>query len=948
MTIELIGSNSHEHAKNKLAQMYQDNFTPAEKKEYIPQHRNSQGAYLAMETADKNKSEYLLDAASQIATLGLGFNATALFGTTMHQSAWTGNYQDSTFVEIAESFTNLLREKTSNPNYTPVFVNSGAEANETALIMAYKKSAIVGAKKIIAFEGSFHGRFLSTLFSTWNPSKREPYQIPGHETTFIKYPESKDDNFTLDISNDWRKLWENPFANDFDSKLAQFEKGADQLLATEIASLKQLNEELKKDEHFALLIEPMQCEGGDRYSTNRFHTALTLLTKSYGVAIIYDEVQTGFNLGRDFFWHRTFDLKDSTGSIVYPDYVTCAKKAQSGIVLTQDPLWENNEFQTTSVIRGYYQAISIDQQRYRIKDIEDYTKQKLEVLISKWEQLSSPRCFGVAFAFDLSDANDIPGFIKHRFDLGLLYYQAGDNTLRFRLNTAWSKEDIDYLFDAIDEIANRVYLDKTSKLKFSPKTQVTAPKEYLWHEKLVQAFQGQSDFKSSFDFAAKFFKDECEQELIVIDEENFDYYKHQISEIQRHTYEPTRQTSIDKFEKIAKCKNSIAIGLLSNTKQLIGISFAGKISHFPLESGLRLVKYFNNDKTLYMLDTTIIGDEQSRGMGKYLKYALTLLASTSGFEYIYGRNRDIHAGAMLTINCSLGAIIEFTLKENYLDNEEHRDVIIYRQNLKWNNEAPKLSTAPILNTPSFDNMETLVNKICLSNFIDTSFMENLKGLKELAPTGLAHLFTASGHSECVDKIYKSILIKNGKQRTKVLSFNGDYFGKQSFMSATLSGKIDFYPNTRISDLSELEEALKSEDILCLYIGKRLESFSKEELNSIITLSHKHGTKVVFNESIYFHKNRKLLSKELGLSPDATYVHMGGQIGICMLSEEVYESRPLMMISTWDGDSYGLAQALEYMSSNQVKDYVKFEKRPYSMEIDAPKRFGNTGSWFFKC
>ena len=103
MNMKLISESSNQHAKKKLSMMYEGSFTPAEKKEYIPAHKSSQGPYMAIETGQEGAPEYLLDAASQIATLGLGFNATALFGTTMHQSAWTGNYQDPTFIEIADS-----------------------------------------------------------------------------------------------------------------------------------------------------------------------------------------------------------------------------------------------------------------------------------------------------------------------------------------------------------------------------------------------------------------------------------------------------------------------------------------------------------------------------------------------------------------------------------------------------------------------------------------------------------------------------------------------------------------------------------------------------------------------------------------------------------------------------------------------------------------------------
>ena len=75
----------------------------------------------------------------------------------------------------------------------------------------------------------------------------------------------------------------------------------------------------------------------------------------------------------------------------------------------------------------------------------------LHNLVNKYaEHINSPRGLGLCFAFDLADKSHVSNLIKKRFEYGLLYYPAGEKTLRFRLNTGFSKEDIKFLFHQLD------------------------------------------------------------------------------------------------------------------------------------------------------------------------------------------------------------------------------------------------------------------------------------------------------------------------------------------------------------------------------------------------------------------------------------------------------------------------------------------------------------------
>ncbi len=80
MDIEFINKNDAELGKNILNHFYKDKMIPAEKKNYVTSLKNSFGPYLGIQSSE-NKTHFILDAASQIATLGHGFNPSVFFGT---------------------------------------------------------------------------------------------------------------------------------------------------------------------------------------------------------------------------------------------------------------------------------------------------------------------------------------------------------------------------------------------------------------------------------------------------------------------------------------------------------------------------------------------------------------------------------------------------------------------------------------------------------------------------------------------------------------------------------------------------------------------------------------------------------------------------------------------------------------------------------------------------
>jgi acetylornithine/N-succinyldiaminopimelate aminotransferase len=156
------------------------------------------------------------------------------------------------------------------------FCNSGAEANEAALKLARLHTAKEKYKFITA-EGSFHGRTFATVTATAQPKYHEGFRplLPG----FVYIP-----------------------FNDVAALEAAF-----------------------TDEVAAVLVEPIQGEGGINVASAEFLQAIRQLCDAKGAMMILDEVQTGMGRTGKWFGYQHFD--------VVPDMITMAKTLGGGVAI---------------------------------------------------------------------------------------------------------------------------------------------------------------------------------------------------------------------------------------------------------------------------------------------------------------------------------------------------------------------------------------------------------------------------------------------------------------------------------------------------------------------------------------------------------------------------------------------------------------------------------------
>jgi 4-aminobutyrate aminotransferase/(S)-3-amino-2-methylpropionate transaminase len=203
------------------------------------------------------------------------------------------SHTDFTIVpyEVYVNLAERLCELAPIPNAKAAFFNAGTEAVENAIKFArsYTKRPAV-----IAFEGGFHGRTLLSLSLT---SKTHPYKAG--------------------LGPFAPEVYRVPFPNEYRGPTA-----AEALAALERALVTQVAAETVA----AIVIEPVQGEGGFVVAPPKFMEGVRRLCDEHGIVLVVDEVQTGFA--------RTGKLLAIEHYAVEPDLITVAKSIAMGLPLS--------------------------------------------------------------------------------------------------------------------------------------------------------------------------------------------------------------------------------------------------------------------------------------------------------------------------------------------------------------------------------------------------------------------------------------------------------------------------------------------------------------------------------------------------------------------------------------------------------------------------------------
>ncbi|MEA2565414.1 MAG: acetylornithine/N-succinyldiaminopimelate aminotransferase [Actinomycetota bacterium] len=355
-----------------------------------------------------------LDFVAGVAVTALGHAHPAVTEAVARQAGrlvhTSNHYYTEPMAQLAGHLTRLL----GWPDGRVFFANSGAEANECALKLVRK--AVPGRPETIAAWGSFHGRTMQTLAATGQPAKWEAFQPlpPG----FVHVP-------------------------------------YDDAPAVEAAV---------SDATAAVLLEPVQGEGGVVVPGMGYLPAVRSICDDHGVALLLDEVQTGLGRTGEWFGFQAY------GDHAVPDVISLAKALGNGFPIgaciargRYATAFAPGDHATTvgggpvvcAAALAVLETIERDGLVERARKVGDYLRQGLAGLVESHELPIAVRGKGLLLALQLGSdsARDVA---MAALSEGLLVNDVCPSVLRFCPPLTIGEAECDEAVDILAKVLRRL------------------------------------------------------------------------------------------------------------------------------------------------------------------------------------------------------------------------------------------------------------------------------------------------------------------------------------------------------------------------------------------------------------------------------------------------------------------------------------------------------------
>ena len=363
-----------------------------------------------VELIDANGKRYL-DFASGIAVNALGYGDAGI-ARVVSEALNNGLIHTSNLYRTSagEQLADMLVERSFASKV--FFCNSGAEANEGAFKFARRWARKIGTEakvEIIALRGSFHGRLFASLAATDRPSYRAPFR---------------------------------PLA------------GAVSICERDLSDLETA---LDEETVAALIVEPVQGEGGVRVLDDAFLEKLRTLTAKREIALIFDEIQCGLG--------RTGHLFAYERSGVVPDMLTLAKPLAGGlpmgavlmcgdIAAAIQPGDHGTTFGggplVSAVAAHVLERLSDPALLESVRENGAWLGEQLDAIAHRSGKVRAIRGTGFIWGLDvLEPAGDI---VKRGWDEGILTLTAGEHTLRILPPLVMDRDDLARGLSMIEKI----------------------------------------------------------------------------------------------------------------------------------------------------------------------------------------------------------------------------------------------------------------------------------------------------------------------------------------------------------------------------------------------------------------------------------------------------------------------------------------------------------------
>lgn len=358
---------------------------------------------------DADGKEYL-DLAAGLGTSNLGHCHPRVVEAIAHQASRLLHVSNLYHIEEQVRLAEALVERSFAER--AFFCNSGAEANEAAIKLARKAGRDrfgPDRHEIIVMENSFHGRTMATLSATGQAKVREDFEPLLEGFRFVPF-------------NDLQAL-----------------------------------EAAVTERTCAVLVEPIQGEGGVIVPDEGYLPGLRRLCDARDLLLVYDEIQTGFGRTGHLFAYEAFGAP--------PHIMTVAKSLGGGVpigaMLTTDDLAQHlgpgthastfggNPLVCAAALAAL-EALEAEQLMANARKVGAYFRQRLEELQARHQAVREVRGLGLMIGVELD--RDARPFLLNALERGVIINCPKETVWRFLPPLVITEADVDRAVGVLDEL----------------------------------------------------------------------------------------------------------------------------------------------------------------------------------------------------------------------------------------------------------------------------------------------------------------------------------------------------------------------------------------------------------------------------------------------------------------------------------------------------------------
>lgn len=367
---------------------------------WAPKHAFVRGEGCRIYDADGNG---YLDLMAGIAVASLGHAHPALTKAICDQANRLIVCPQNLANDTRSDFLEALFALAPDPLARAFLCSSGSEANEGALKWARaatQRSVFVSTKR------GFSGRTLGVLPLTWTPAYREPFEPLGHEARFVRYGSVEE----LDAAVD--------------------------------------------DDVAAVVLEPIQGEGGIHPADAHFIAEARRITRERGALLIFDEIQSGAGRTGRFLAHQHFDVEADIatmakglaggvpiGAVLMTEAVAAAMpKGGHGTTFGGNPLAAAAGRAVLSELRSGLLE--------HVVRVGDHLRGRLDDLAAREPRIREVRGIGLMIGIEFK--HKVASILSALEDRGVLAINAGATVVRFVPPLVLSEAEADEAVDALE------------------------------------------------------------------------------------------------------------------------------------------------------------------------------------------------------------------------------------------------------------------------------------------------------------------------------------------------------------------------------------------------------------------------------------------------------------------------------------------------------------------